>query len=125
MRDIKPAQGEDVFVLRPLAADQLDVEAFFLEKTFFDGGINRGFAGEPDVADFDFGEAGFCIKARGGWMTIATKSQCSATENTEDTEEGFDLVLHGSSPLAPLSPITVLRLVRGAGFLQQGDQGFG
>jgi hypothetical protein len=64
MRDVKAAQGEHIFVLRPLAADQLDVEAFFFEKALFDGGKNRSFAGEADVADADFGEAGFGIGLR-------------------------------------------------------------
>ena len=56
--DIEAAEGEGVFVIGPFAFDHFRLETFLFEEAFFDGREDWGFAGEADVADADFGEAG-------------------------------------------------------------------
>ena len=53
MGNVEPTEREDVLVVGPFAFHQADIEAFFFEKSFFDGGKYRRFTGQTDVADAD------------------------------------------------------------------------
>ena len=57
MRDVKSAQRQHVFVIRPLAFDQRHLEAFLLEEAFLDGSEDGSFAGKANVTDPDFSRA--------------------------------------------------------------------
>jgi len=74
VRDIVAAEGEDVFVVGPLASDEADVETFVFEKALFDGGEDGSFAGEADVTDANFGEAGGICGGIGGFVTASEEN---------------------------------------------------
>ena len=57
MRHVESAQCQHVLVIRPLAFDERDVQAFFLEKALFDGSENRRLAGQADIPHANFGRA--------------------------------------------------------------------
>ena len=71
VRDIEPAESEDVFVVRPLALHHLHVEPFLLEKSVFDRAEDRRLASDADVTDSNF------VRSRGriGIVTTASGQQ--------------------------------------------------
>ena len=54
MRHVEPAQRQHILVIGPLAFDERDLQAFFLEETFLHRREYRRLAGQADVADTDF-----------------------------------------------------------------------
>src|ERR1043166_1043909 len=56
VRDVEAAEGEHVFVIRPLAFHHFHIEPFLVEKAIFDGTKDGGFAGKTDVTDPDRSE---------------------------------------------------------------------
>ena len=88
MGDVKAAQGQNILVLRPLAADQLDVQAFFFEVAILHGGEDGSFARQADVADADFRQAGFGIGSQSeGFAAVATEKKDNATAETQRRRE--------------------------------------
>ena len=51
--DVKPAQRKNVFVCRPVAFHQLDVESLLLEETILDRAEYRSFAGDTYISNPD------------------------------------------------------------------------
>jgi hypothetical protein len=51
MCDVVTAKREDVLVILPVALYEFDLEAFFLEETLFNGGKDRGFTRDANVAN--------------------------------------------------------------------------
>ena len=84
MRDVVAAEREHVLVIRPFAFHEADVEPFFLEEAFFDGGEDRRFAGEADIADADFCRArGICWRI-GGFVAA---SECKDDQQADDCRQ--------------------------------------
>src|ERR1043166_9267323 len=52
--DVEAAEGEHVFVIRPLAFHHFDIEPFLLEKAIFDGTKDGRLTGKANVTDADF-----------------------------------------------------------------------
>jgi len=72
--DIEAAEGEVVFVVGSLASDHFRLKTLLFEKALFDGGEDGGFAGEADVTDANFGEAGGICGGIGGFVTASEEN---------------------------------------------------
>src|SRR6185295_13981534 len=68
MSDIVVAHREDVLVILPIAFDEADIEAFFLEKPLLDCGKDRRLAGQADIAHAN-------LVARSGAILPAPREQ--------------------------------------------------
>src|SRR6266498_856359 len=80
MGHVESAQRQHVLVVRPLALDQRNVQAFLFEEPFFDGGENRRLTSEADVADAYLHRAGAgIIRLAGlGMLPAAAEEQGAA-----------------------------------------------
>src|SRR5204863_2046747 len=53
MGDVVAAKRQCIFISGPIALHQFRLESLLLEKAPLVSGVNRSFAGQPDVADTD------------------------------------------------------------------------